>query len=147
MSDKRRYRFQEYEGAIPDGPKYAQHPDDYFPVAYRVSVTGIYITNSSFDPDEAQGDLLDIVESMVRQTGTADIRVYRLTDADEVTEEQKAEWQAERVRKAQEAIDYDAEMRRRREMLTEPKPDTFSEMTDLVTGIYKAQGVLPSEEG
>lgn len=151
MSDKRITGLREYEAAMEDGPKYAQHPDEYFPVAYRISVTGIYLATSRFDPDEVVAcsgeSIVEIVEMLVHNR-TADIRLYRLTDAPEVTEEQKAEWQAERLRKAQEAIDYDEEMRRQRthEMITEPDRGSFSEMTDLVTGIYKTQGILPSKE-
>ena len=133
---KKRYMGQQYEAAMSDGPKYAQYPDEYHPVAYRIMITGIYVTDSAFDPDESHVYMDEILSDMIRM-GSADMRAVRLQDAPAPSDEQKAEWTAERVRKAQ------------RSLITEPPVtdgSSFEDVVDMVGGIYKAQGILPDEQ-
>ena len=148
MTGRKKYLGRQYEAAMEDGPKYVQYPDDYHPVAYRVVVTGIYVTDSAFDPDESDGYLEEIVRDMVLAS-SADMRLVRLTDAKPVTEEQKAEWQAERVRKAKAALKHTEEvrqMRKEQDFEENAKPSAFQSAVDTVTGIYKAQGILDDQQ-
>tara|TARA_B100001250_G_C19545298_1_gene676511 strand:+ start:392 stop:811 length:420 start_codon:yes stop_codon:yes gene_type:complete len=134
---KKRYMGQQYEAAMDDGPKYAQYPDEYHPVAYRIMITGIYVTDSAFDPDESHVYMDEILSDMIRM-GSADMRAVRLQDAPGPSDEQKAEWTAERVRKAKLSLS-----------ITEsPVTDgsSFDDVANVVSGAYKAQGILPDEQ-
>ena len=63
-----------------EGPKHAEYPHEFFPVAYRVKITGIWVTNSGWAPGEQGRDLLEIVHDMVEKD-QAGISVRRLNDA------------------------------------------------------------------
>ena len=124
---------RQYEPSLEDGPKYAQYPDEYHPVAYRVMITGIYVTDSGFDPDESEGYIEDVVQDLVR-TGSADMRLFRLTDAPEVTDAEREQWQAQRLKEARQSL---CEQR--------APESSFDQAVKAVTGIYEAQGIIPAK--
>ena len=141
--------------AIPDGPHYAEWPDDYFPVAYRVRITGIVVMNSSHDKDENDSDEADLVREM-HSNGSLGIELIRLTDSAPPSPEVVKEREAEKLRKAQEWYstlkdkEDDAKTDEARGTHKEgdqsANPSAFTEASALVTGIMKAQGILPSKE-
>ena len=141
--------------AAPDGPHYAEWPEDYFPVAYRVRITGIVVMNSSYDKDENECDEVDLVREMCSNESLG-IELIRLTDAEPTSPEVLKQREADKLRKAQEWYrsirdkedDANADERQgtRKDGDQSTNPSGLTEAAALVSGIYEAQGILPSKE-
>jgi hypothetical protein len=137
--------------AIEDGPSFAQHPSEWFPVAYRVRITGIVIADSSHDSDEEvteNYDPQDLAREMY-ENGSLGVELVRLTDAAPVSPEVKEERRQKKLKEAQEWWDREQDKRRaQEESETQGNPScgSFEAMSGLVSGIYEAQGILPSKE-
>ena len=144
----RDFCFRHDPDAIPDGPNYAEYPDEFFPVTYRVRITGIMITNSGWDSDDHQPDPEELIKEMY-ENGSLGCELVRLTDADPTPPEIKEQRRQENLRKAREhweQIEKAQRAKRAAQEASAPSEGSFEAVSDMVTGIYQAQGILPGKE-
>ena len=125
---------REYLGAMPDAEKFEQHPEEYFPVAYRVSITGIWMADSSFDPEEAPSMIREVAEDIIFND-TAAIRVHRQTDAKPPTKEQLAEWDRINLEHARQTVEQNR--RKEKAKAASSDPSTFEGAVKLVSDVYE----------